>query len=214
MAEQCIQQEIIQCSRCKKKHFVSHFRVNRLGRRNKTCLDCNAQKKAADERNKCQHLRRRNQCKECGGASICQHLRRRNQCKECGGYSSICDHGRQRDKCFVCDPKSALWGRCSGRIVNAIGTEARAGRSTAELLGCSKEEFYYHIEAQFTGGMRWDRIAEIDIDHRIPIAYPGVAGGPPTLAEIISRLDHRNCQPLWREDNIRKGNRWADPLPK
>jgi hypothetical protein len=50
MAEQCIQQEIIKCSRCKKKHFVSHFRVNRLGRRNKTCLDCNAQKKAADKR--------------------------------------------------------------------------------------------------------------------------------------------------------------------
>ena len=50
MAEQGIQQEIIQCSRCKKKHFVTHFRVNRLGRRNKTCLDCNAQKKAANKR--------------------------------------------------------------------------------------------------------------------------------------------------------------------
>jgi hypothetical protein len=50
MAEQGIQQEIIQCSRCKKKHFVTHFRVNRLGRRNKTCLDCCAQKKAANKR--------------------------------------------------------------------------------------------------------------------------------------------------------------------
>ena len=38
---------------------------------------------------KCEHNRQRNQCKECGGASICQHNRRRSRCKECGG-SSIC----------------------------------------------------------------------------------------------------------------------------
>ena len=31
----------------------------------------------------CPHQRRRNQCKECGGASICQHQRRRSRCKEC-----------------------------------------------------------------------------------------------------------------------------------
>ena len=37
----------------------------------------------------CEHGRRRNDCKECGGASICEHGRLRNQCKECGG-SGIC----------------------------------------------------------------------------------------------------------------------------
>merc|ERR1712166_1624078 len=50
---------------------------------------------------KCQHGRRRSQCKECGGSNICQHGRRRSQCKECGG-SSICQHGRRRSVCKEC----------------------------------------------------------------------------------------------------------------
>ena len=37
----------------------------------------------------CEHQRRKNTCKECGGASICPHQRQRSSCKECGG-SSIC----------------------------------------------------------------------------------------------------------------------------
>ena len=58
------------------------------------------------------------------------------------------------------------------------------------------------------------RISEIDIDHRVPIEYPGAAGGPPTLEEKVARFDYRNCQPLWAADNLAKGNRWADPLPE
>ena len=58
--------------------------------------------------------------------------------------------------------------------------------------------------------MSWERITEIEIDHRVPIGYPGAAGGPPTLDEKVARLDYRNCQPLWAPDNWAKGNRWAD----
>ena len=73
--------------------------------------------------------------------------------------------------------------------------------------------FFHHIEAQFKDGMCWPRISEIDIDHRVPIEYKGVAGGPPTLEEKVARLNYLNCQPLWMADNRAKGNRWADPLP-
>jgi len=38
---------------------------------------------------KCEHGRKRSQCKECGGASICEHGRQRSKCKECGG-SALC----------------------------------------------------------------------------------------------------------------------------
>ena len=95
----------------------------------------------------------------------------------------------------------------------AIGTKARAGRSTALLLGCDKETFFRHIETLFNDGMCWARIGEIEIDHRTPIEYEGVAGGPPTLEEKVARLKFLNCQPLWVGDNRAKGNRWADPLP-
>ena len=93
----------------------------------------------------------------------------------------------------------------------AIGTEARAGRSTEQLLGCDKATFFPHIEALFKDGMSWARISEIEIDHRVPIGYKGVAGGSPTLEEKVARLNFLNCQPLWAADNMAKGNRWADP---
>jgi hypothetical protein len=49
----------------------------------------------------CEHGRQRSRCKECGGASICEHGRVRSQCKECGG-ASICEHGRVRSRCKEC----------------------------------------------------------------------------------------------------------------
>lgn len=280
------EQQTVQCSRCKKRFFEAGFKINRLGRRLKTCLECNVRQVVKQERNKCAHGRQRSRCRECGGSSICAHGRQRSRCRECGGSSicehsryryqcrecggsSICDHSRirsqcrecggssicehsrrrsdcrecggssvcehsryryhcrecggvgicphdrQRDKCWTCDPVGALWHRANARIVAAIGTEARAGRSTETLLGCNKETYFNHIGAQFVDGMTWARIGEIDIDHRVPIEYPGAAGGPPTLEEKVARLDYRNCQPLWAPDNRAKGNRWADePLPE
>jgi len=35
-------------------------------------------------RMKCEHNRRKNECKDCGGASICQHNCIRSKCKDCG----------------------------------------------------------------------------------------------------------------------------------
>ena len=49
-------------------------------------------------RSVCPHQRRRDRCKECGGAGICQHQRIRSACKECGG-ASICQHQRIRNTC-------------------------------------------------------------------------------------------------------------------
>lgn len=49
----------------------------------------------------CKHQRRKNICKECGGASICKHNRIRSRCKECGG-ASICQHQRRKSQCKEC----------------------------------------------------------------------------------------------------------------
>ena len=64
------------------------------GRRRIQCKECGGA-------NICQHGRQRSRCKECAGASICQHGRERNGCKECGG-GSICQHGWQRSQCKEC----------------------------------------------------------------------------------------------------------------
>ena len=33
----------------------------------------------------CEHSKKKQFCKECGGISICKHNKRRSQCKECRG---------------------------------------------------------------------------------------------------------------------------------
>ena len=46
------------------------------------------------------------------------------------------------------------------------------------------------------------------IDHIVPIKYPGKDGGDPTLEEVAERLHWTNCQPMWTTENIAKGNRF------
>ena len=53
------QEETIRCSGCKKNFFADGFKVNRLGRRLKTCLECNDRQKGKVERTKCPHGRQR-----------------------------------------------------------------------------------------------------------------------------------------------------------
>jgi hypothetical protein len=52
-------------------------------------------------KNKCEHNRQKNRCKDCGGSSLCEHSRRKTECKDCGG-SSICEHKRQKSQCKDC----------------------------------------------------------------------------------------------------------------
>lgn len=50
---------------------------------------------------RCEHNRRRDQCKLCGGSGICEHNQRKHYCKICGG-GSICEHGIRKSQCKLC----------------------------------------------------------------------------------------------------------------
>ncbi len=75
-------------------------------------------------RMKCPHNRQKNNCKDCGGASICEHNRRRSRCKDCGvGGTSICEHNRVRSFlpfCYECTKIS--------RIRRITGSSYRSAR--------------------------------------------------------------------------------------
>lgn len=71
-----------------------------------------------------------------------------------------------------------------------------------DYIGCTGEELYNHIEKQFTKGMSWDRLEEIHIDHIIPLA------SAKTEEELFRLCHYTNLQPLWAEDNIKKGNKF------
>ena len=50
---------------------------------------------------KCEHGKRKSECKQCGGVSICEHGKVKSQCKDCGG-GSICEHGKVKAHCKEC----------------------------------------------------------------------------------------------------------------
>ena len=120
----------------------------------------------------------------------------------------------QKQTVFVVEDDPSV-RKALARLIGAAGFAVKCFPSADEFLGCDKQTYFSHIVAQFVGDMCWARIDDIDIDHRVPICYPGAAGGPPTLEEKLARLHHLNCSPLWAQDNRVKGNRRADdPLPQ
>ncbi len=78
--------------------------------------------------------------------------------------------------------------------------------SNVEMLGCTYEEAFKHIEKQFKEGMSWDNHSfnGWHIDHIIPLA------SAKTEEELKSLCHYTNLQPLWAEDNLSKGAKIID----
>lgn len=74
--------------------------------------------------------------------------------------------------------------------------------STFEIIGCSPEFLKEHIEKQFIEGMSWDLLGKyIHIDHIIPLS------SAKTEEEVYELCYYTNLQPLWAEDNLKKGSK-------
>ena len=70
---------------------------------------------------------------------------------------------------------------------------------TEKMLGCDWETAHKHLEIQFTKGMNWENQGEWHIDHIIPLVSAN------TKEELIKLCHYTNLQPLWAEDNLKKG---------
>jgi hypothetical protein len=77
----------------------------------------------------------------------------------------------------------------------------RKKSKTADILGCSIEEFKSHIERQFTKGMSWEKLGDIHLDHIIPLATAK------TEEDVIKLNHYTNFQPLWANDNLKKSDK-------
>jgi len=72
---------------------------------------------------------------------------------------------------------------------------------TFEIVGCSPEFLKEYLEKQFKDGMSWDDRNKWHIDHIIPLC------SAKTEEEIYQLSHYTNLQPLWAEDNLKKGNK-------
>lgn len=72
---------------------------------------------------------------------------------------------------------------------------------TFNILGCTVIKFKEHLEKQFTNGMTWENQGKWHLDHIYPVSLA-------KDEDELIRLNHyTNFQPLWAEDNLKKGNR-------
>jgi hypothetical protein len=72
---------------------------------------------------------------------------------------------------------------------------------TFKIVGCTPEELKVHLENQFTEGMSWDNKNLWHIDHILPLS------SAKTEEEIYKLCHYSNLQPLWAEDNLKKGSK-------
>lgn len=79
--------------------------------------------------------------------------------------------------------------------------------SAVKDLGCSIEEFKFHLEKQFLSGMNWSNYGigkdKWNIDHIIPISKFDLSD----RNQFIKANNYNNLQPMWHLDNVRKGNK-------
>lgn len=103
------------------------------------------------------------------------------------------------------DPEFRLLLACRSRLKSAVrAQEARKHQKTIDLLGCDTAHLKRHLESLWKPGMSWKNHGKWHIDHIKPCS---------SFNLLIEEEQHRcfhwsNLQPLWRQDNHRKGDKW------
>jgi hypothetical protein len=95
--------------------------------------------------------------------------------------------------------KEALRARLGAAIKNKGYSK---NTKTADTLGCTWDELKIHLESKFVEGMSWDNYPEWHVDHITPLA------SAKTEEELYKLNHYTNLQPLWAEDNLKKGSKY------
>jgi len=229
-------QERKKCGRCKVNLLIKEFKPKRDGTFTKRCIECLDKDKQWQQKNKCEHNKRKSQCKECGGSQICEHDRIKDYCKECDG-SQICEHNRVKSKCkecggsFICEHniRKDYCKECDGSQIcehNRQKTrckECDPQGHLAHIVSCNvrralhSDKEKHSIEYLGCSIQHFREHIEKQFtdgmtwdnygEWQIDHIIP-LKYDNPTLEETIERLHWENTQPLWATDNISKGNRY------
>lgn len=86
------------------------------------------------------------------------------------------------------------------RLIHALNGQLKH-KTTLNLLGCSVEQLWIHLEKQFLPGMTRENHGLWHIDHIKPCASFDLS----KPEEQQKCFNFSNLQPLWAEDNFKKG---------
>ena len=100
------------------------------------------------------------------------------------------------------DPSFKLIKNVRRRLNRFISFNYFTKRSTTiHLIGCSPQELKSFLEKKFTDNMSWENYGEWHIDHIIPLS------SAKSEEELYKLCHYTNLQPLWAEDNMKKGSK-------
>jgi Zn-finger protein len=100
------------------------------------------------------------------------------------------------------DPLFKLMCMVRNRVGNSLKTKNfKKNKRTFDLVGCSIENLYKHLESSFKLGMNWDNHGDWHIDHIVPLS------SAKTTEEIYSLCHYSNLQALWAHENYIKSNK-------
>jgi hypothetical protein len=90
---------------------------------------------------------------------------------------------------------------CRSKINKILGS--KKFEKTFEIIGCTPQFLKEHLENQFINGMDWGNhgLFGWHIDHIIPLS------SAKTEEELYKLCHYSNLQPLWAEDNLKKGSK-------
>lgn len=102
------------------------------------------------------------------------------------------------------NPQVRIAANLRGRLYLLL-KEANRSLHTQELIGCSFDYLKSYIESLWLDGMNWDNYGRYGwhMDHIIPCTSFDLTN----IEEQKKCFHYTNLQPLWWDDNIRKGNR-------
>lgn len=78
----------------------------------------------------------------------------------------------------------------------------KKGSKTEDILGCSFIYFTEYIESKFKEGMCWENYGDWHLDHIKPVSFAI------NEAQVYELNHYTNFQPLWKIENLSKGNRF------
>lgn len=102
------------------------------------------------------------------------------------------------------DPTYKLIHNMRGRLRKAVKGYGDKYDTTMNLVGCNSTKLREYLEAKFTEGMTWENQGEWHVDHIKPCCSFDL-----TKEEEQRKCFHySNLQPLWAEDNLKKGGKY------
>ena len=211
------------CSKCKEEKMICNFgsyKRNKDGKRG-SCKECESKESKEWRQNnpekvklqKERYLKKYPQKNLDRGKKYRENnpekVRQRsdNWRKNNSGYSSLY-YQKNKNKINIQilikkknDPIFKLQSHYRSKLNKILGSK-KDGK-TFDIIGCTPQFLKEHLENQFTDGMNWDNhgLFGWHIDHIIPLSSAN------TEEELYKLCHYSNLQPLWAEDNLRKGNK-------